>query len=159
MGQYGSLGYAVNSGWSYTQILGHFYGNTTAGNVGNPEITVILRAFDRKDTIVVQERGHMTTNAAPATTTFTALRAVQTGPNTFQVYSGPGCAGPWSLIHSGIAGPVVIQPQNRNDDRQEMLQACEPGGAIRWYRGELRAVQGLDGTPRTINALDMQNYL
>ncbi|MGH9223416.1 MAG: SpoIID/LytB domain-containing protein [Acidimicrobiales bacterium] len=157
MGQYGALGYAINAGWTYRQILAHYYGNTTVGDVGNPEVTVILRAFDRVDTIVVQERGRMTTNAANGT--YSALRAVKTGTNTYRVDSGPGCGGPWQTVRSSMAGPVVIQPQNRNDDRQDMLQACEPNGNMRWYRGELRSVEGLDGTSRTINALDMQNYL
>jgi len=157
MGQFGALGYAINAGWMYSRILGHYYSNTTSGNVGNPAITVILRAFDRVDTIVVQERGRMTTNAANGT--FTALRAVKTGTNTYRVDSGPGCGGPWTPVRSSMQGPVVIQPQNRNDDRQDMLQACEPRGNMRWYRGELRAVEGLDGTSRTVNAVDMQNYL
>jgi SpoIID/LytB domain protein len=157
MGQYGALGYALNFGWGYQQILGHYYGNTTVGHIGNPEVTVILRAFDRLDTIVTQERGRMVTNAADGT--FTALRAVMTGPNTFRVDSASSCGGPWTTIRSGMQGPVVIAPQNRNDDRQDMLQACEPNGNRRWYRGEMRAVEGLDGTSRTVNAVDMENYL
>src|SRR5665648_949641 len=40
MGQYGALGYAVDHGWGYRQILDHFYGGTAVGSVGNPEMTV-----------------------------------------------------------------------------------------------------------------------
>jgi len=157
MGQYGALGYALNHGWNHQQILGHYYANTAAGNIGNPEITVILRAFDDVDTLVTQERGRMVTNAADGT--FPALRAVMTGPDTFRVDSSSSCGGPWTTIRSGMQGPVVFAPQNRNDDREDMLQACEPNGNRRWYRGELRAVEGLDGTSRTVNVLEMQNYL
>jgi SpoIID/LytB domain protein len=157
MGQYGALGYAVDFGWSYRQILGQYYSNTSVGDVGNPEMTVILRAFDRVDTIVLQERGHMVTNAAGGT--FQSLRAVKTGSNTFRVDSAPDCGGPWTTIRSSMPGPVVIAPQNRNEDRQEMLQVCEPTGDRRWVRGELRGVEGLDGTSRTVNALDTQGYL
>ena len=32
MGQYGALGYAVDIGWTYDQILDHFYSNTTFGD-------------------------------------------------------------------------------------------------------------------------------
>ena len=42
MGQYGALGYAVDHGWSYGQILAHYYSNTTSGSIGNPEISVNL---------------------------------------------------------------------------------------------------------------------
>ncbi len=157
MGQWGALGYALDHGLTYRQILGHYYSNTTVGDIGNPEITVILRAFDRADTIVTQERGHLVTNAAGGT--FSALRAVKTGVNTFRVEAGPDCGGPWTTVNGAVQGPVVFAPQNRNEDRQEMLQACEPSGSRRWYRGEIRAVEGLDGTARTVNATDMEGYL
>ena len=157
MGQYGALGYAVNFGWSYRQILGHFYSNTAVGDIGNPDVTVILRANDQAFTVVQQERGHMTTNSGVGT--FNALRARRIGANQFQVDSAPSCAGPWTRIHDGLPGPVVFQPTIRNDDRQEMLQVCQPDGNRRWYRGDIRAVEGLDATQRTINAVDMQNYL
>jgi len=157
MGQYGALGYALNQGWTYRQILAHFYGNTSVGDIGNPDVTVILRANDQNVTVVQQERGHMSTNAGPGT--YNALRVRKTGQNQFQVDSGPTCAGPWTLIHNGLPGPVAIQPTVRNDDRQEMLQVCQPDGQRRWYRGDIRAVEGLDGTQRTVNAVDMQNYL
>jgi SpoIID/LytB domain protein len=157
MGQYGALGYAVNFGFAYRTILGQFYGNTSVGDIGNPEVTTILRANDQAFTVVQQERGHMTTNSAQGT--FTALRARKVGANLFQVDSAPGCAGPWTRIHDGLPGPVVFAPTQRNDDRQEMIQVCEPSGNRRWYRGEIRAVEGLDGTQRTINSTDMQSYL
>ena len=156
MGQYGALGYA-KAGWTASQILGHYYSNTGTADIGNPEMTVILSAFSGYDSVVAQERGHMTTNAAGGT--YHALRAVRIGINTFRVQSGPGCGGPWTTIRDSMNGPVVFQPQFRNDDRQEMLQGCEPGGARRWFRGDLRAVEGLDNTARTVNALDMQSYL
>ncbi|MEW6154633.1 MAG: SpoIID/LytB domain-containing protein [Actinomycetota bacterium] len=158
MGQYGALGYALNHGRDYRQILAHYYSNTVVGEVpAGSEMTVILRSFDRQDTLVAQERGQMTTNAAGGT--FSALRAVMIGPNRFRVDSGPTCAGPWTQVQADMAGPVVMAPVNRNDDRQDMLQACEPNGNRRWYRGEIRAVEGLDGTSRTINATDLQSYL
>jgi SpoIID/LytB domain protein len=157
MGQWGALGYALDAGWSYRQILAHYYSNTTVGEIGNPEMTVILRRFDRTDTVVFQELGHMTTNSAHGT--FSALRAVRIGTNLFRVDSAPGCGGPWTVIHTGHPGPVVFYPQVRNENRAEMIQACEPNGDRRWYRGEIRAVEGLDSTSRTVNALDMQGYL
>ncbi len=158
MGQYGALGYALDHGWNYREILAHFYSNTGVGEIGNPEVTVILRAFDERHTLVQQERGHMTTNAAGGT--FAALRARRTGENVFAVDSAPHCGGPWTEIRSGMSGPVVFRPQNRNEDRQEMLQVCEPDGEFRWVRGEIRAVERIGGfTQGTVNALDMQNYL
>ena len=40
MGQFGSLGYALK-GWSYEQILGHYYGGTKMGTVPDGDITVV----------------------------------------------------------------------------------------------------------------------
>src|SRR5579885_309249 len=33
MGQYGALGYSLNAGWDWTQILDHYYGGTTASTL------------------------------------------------------------------------------------------------------------------------------
>src|SRR5947209_7114786 len=96
----------------------------------------------------------MTTNSAFGT--FTALRAVKIGNNLFRVDSAPSCTGPWTVIHTGLPGPVVFAPQQRNDDPGEMIQTCSPNTR---YRGEIRALQGLDGTSRTINAVDLQGYV
>ena len=41
MGQWGAFGYA-KQGWTSTQILGHYYGGTTAGKVDNVDVSVIL---------------------------------------------------------------------------------------------------------------------
>ncbi|MFZ2511054.1 MAG: stage II sporulation protein SpoIID, partial [Gordonia sp. (in: high G+C Gram-positive bacteria)] len=41
MGQWGAYGYA-KKGWNADRILSHYYGNTTAGKVDNPDITVSL---------------------------------------------------------------------------------------------------------------------
>src|SRR3546814_15449001 len=46
MGQFGSFGYATGlagAPWSHTQILDHFYGGTTMGDIGNPLMMVHLK--------------------------------------------------------------------------------------------------------------------
>src|SRR5262245_44091058 len=51
MGQYGSLGYAVNQGWNHRQILEHYYPNTTAGSLpSGTAVQVDLTVFDGIDT-------------------------------------------------------------------------------------------------------------
>ena len=46
MGQYGALGYAVDYGWSYQQIVAHFYGGTSLqGGTPNSTIGVELTAL------------------------------------------------------------------------------------------------------------------
>src|SRR5665647_1891925 len=63
MGQYGALGYAVDHGWGYRQILDHFYGGTAVGSVGNPEMRVELLAMNGKPLVVTAPQIRVT-NAA-----------------------------------------------------------------------------------------------
>ena len=54
MGQYGAYGYALQ-GEAYSWILDHFYGYTTMGSVGSPNITVHLVELDGQGTITVKD--------------------------------------------------------------------------------------------------------
>ena len=158
MGQYGALGYALQ-GWSHERIVDHYYGGTRMGTLPEPEMTVELTRFTGADLIVIQERGHLTTNAAPGT--YSALRAVRTGTNRFRVDIGSDCGGGpagWQVLVPDMAGPVTFSPQVRNDDRTEMLQLCEPPATIRWLRGQLEAWDGA-GKARGVNRLGMEDYL
>ena len=55
MGQYGSLGYAIDEGWTRDQILDHFYGNTTSSVLNPQEMTIRLRGHDSSSTKVYVE--------------------------------------------------------------------------------------------------------
>lgn len=55
MGQYGSLGYAIDEGWTRDQILDHFYGNTTSSVLDPQEMTIRLRGHDASSTKVYVE--------------------------------------------------------------------------------------------------------
>ena len=153
MGQYGALGYALG-GWGYGAILDHFYGGTTTSTVSNVTMTVRLTRLDNLDTIAAQERGLGTVNGSG---NFTGLRAQLVGPNSFQVFTGPGCAGPWTALGGPMAGPVSFSSPNSGDDHTTMLQTCEAGGN-RWYRGDLLAVDSGSG-PRTVGRLDLDSYV
>ena len=160
MGQYGALGYAVDKGWNYRQILDHFYGGTSMGSFPNEIIGVRLTRFDNVDTIVTQEKGLMTSNAVGGT--HTALRAVRVGDNTFRIDSSSGCGGPWTTQNPSAIGPIYFTPpdQSANADRANLLQVCESNGT-RWLRGQVLAVQG-DGFPCrscTVNELPLESYV
>ena len=59
MGQWGAYGYASMYGWSYQQILEHYYGGTTLGTLPSPEtdITVHILEFDGHNTIASSDDG------------------------------------------------------------------------------------------------------
>src|SRR5437660_6417454 len=162
MGQYGALGYALQQGWKYSQILEHFYGGTQSQSTGNPAMTVRLTAFDGADTVVIQQQAHLTTPAGGGGGQYAALRAELIGPNQFRVDQGPGCQGPWTTLVTSTAGPVGFGPAvptaSGSADRTELLQACLPAGGTRWLRGTIQAVDGGSGQ-RTVNGLSMEEYL
>ncbi|MGH2687969.1 MAG: hypothetical protein ACRDKW_04060, partial [Actinomycetota bacterium] len=55
MGQYGSLGYALESGWAYERILDHFYGGTSFGQAPDQELLVHMVQGDGIDLLVTSE--------------------------------------------------------------------------------------------------------
>ena len=152
MGQWGSLGYAL-SGWSWGQILQHYYSNTTAGHIGNPGIRVRLLRLDNADTIVYDPSGTARYNGQGAASAY-LVRLV--GPNSFAVYKGNGCAGPWGAPIATIAGPVTISSLS-NDGVSSTLQTCEAAGN-RIYRNDIIAADSGVGQ-RTVNGVLMEFYL
>jgi hypothetical protein len=166
MGQYGALGYAIDHGWSYHQILDHFYGGTTTGHVSSSTtMTVDMTSRDGTDTIVVQERGELGTSpAVPVACTPGApcsVRIARTGPGHFRVYRGTACsggAGGWIVAADVAASAVTITSTvPPSETRQDMLQLCEATDT-RWLRGNLVAVD--TGTSQaTVNQLPIEAYV
>ncbi|MBI2169543.1 MAG: SpoIID/LytB domain-containing protein [Actinobacteria bacterium] len=146
MGQYGSLGYALDSGWTYSMILDHFYGGTASANIGNPEITVRLVAVDGQETVATSTGGLV----SAAGQTAAAIRVVQIGTNVYDVYTGPGCGGGWTLSAGSQTGPVNITAA------AGLVQVCATGRA---YRGYLQATRDSEGPQRTVNVVAMEDYL
>jgi SpoIID/LytB domain protein len=155
MGQYGSLGYAVDAGWSYEQILNHFYGGTSFGQVPDQELRVHMTQGDGLDLLVTSESPFSVAgNTIPAGQ---AVMVHRFGLGIFQLFSGPNCGGPWTPLATPPPGSVEVLPPSANpDSRQQMLQACFPEGN-RWLRGSLIAIDG--GVARTINKVNLEAYL
>jgi SpoIID/LytB domain protein len=155
MGQYGALGYAL-AGWTWPQILQHYYSNTTDGTIGNPGMFVRLLWLDNQYTIA----------QAPGNGFMTAGNGAQIGPNglngmmaqlisgnQFRVYYGGGCAGPWTQVPGTFTGPIKFAAGSADP----VLQACGSGIA-RSYRNDLIAHDSGSGQ-RTVNGVLMENYL
>ncbi|MEP9417366.1 SpoIID/LytB domain-containing protein [Gordonia sp. VNQ95] len=141
MGQYGAYGYAKR-GWSYQQILQHFYGNTTAGRPANPEIQVGLTNVSG---VSVHSDAGMRVGGQPVA----AGQAVSLAGNTANILSGCGGA----VIRSVPLTQPFVDPVNTAPNRpaNEFLKLCGSNAA---YRGSL----GLDGG-RVINKLNVDDYV
>lgn len=154
LGQWGSYGYAVDRGWSYRQILDHYYGGTRlAADAGNPEVSVELLASRGRDAIVTG-RGLVVDGTNPGAP---AVLFRRVAPGQFQVFTGPGCGGPWSswgpVRTSGTTARTTADPGNP----ENYLAVCE-GGQKRAYRGALSVLEGA-GRQALVNRVPINEYL
>lgn len=159
MGQWGALGYAVDHGWSAARILQHYYSNTTAGNVGNPEMTVELLALVGRP-LVVTGPG-LTVTSAGRTTSLGAgtasLRLTLSG-GAVVVERGTGCVSTWTRVSGTFAANDTRVASTAAPSRiDNLLRVCEATGE-RAYRGQLSVVNH-GGQQMTVNHLPTEDYL
>jgi len=159
MGQWGAYGYAVDRGWSWQQIVDHYYGGTQTSQAGaNVLQRVLMLGNVGRDLVVYQERGHLTTTAGAPQAGATAVRVQRLDDTRFQLFDGPGCGGPWTARALVTAAELEVVPTVRpTEDRAEMLQLCEAAGQ-RLLRGSLIAVH-TSGTIKTVNRVDTESML
>lgn len=158
LGQYGALGYAVDQGWSGGQILDHFYGGTTAGNVGDTQMTVRLTALDGDTSLSVTSTTAFWVGKGSTVYTIPAGQAAKldrTGSGwTLTVLAG--CGG------SQVGGPAPIPVQSDfsaqagpTSDARSLLTVCDTD---RGYRGGL-STQTSGGSTYLVNSLPTESYL
>ncbi|MFC0316204.1 SpoIID/LytB domain-containing protein [Gordonia phosphorivorans] len=136
MGQWGAYGYA-KQGWNADKILRHYYGNTTAGKVDNPDVTVSL-----------SERNSVNVRADAG---------AKVGGQTVAPGQAVRLSGGNATITDGCNGAVVktvpaqwVEPIHAGPNRpaNELLTFCDGGK----YRGALGF--GPDGVANKLNVDD-----
>jgi len=164
LGQYGALGYALDDGWTYEQILAHYYSNTTFGEpVDNNDILVWLTANDEQPLTV--------TSASPFTVAGhefaggEAARITLLGIDNFEISRAADCNGEFAVDASGVAGTpgrgdhpfveAVPSIAEQSDALEDLLVLC---GSNRAYRGTMRLVER-GGSSFFINRLPLESYL
>jgi len=115
MGQYGSLGYAVDEGWSRDAILDHYYGGTIPGVVPDVEIGIRLLGRDGRATTVMVADGVLAVAGEIGGWTAvegSAVRVTLTGDEDhYRVAVGSSCGGSFSDTGIVIESPVTrIRP-------------------------------------------------
>jgi SpoIID/LytB domain protein len=159
LGQYGALGYAVDQGWSGGQILDHFYGGTTEGNVGDGTgMTVRLTDLDNDRSLTV------TSSVAFWVGKGSTVYSVPGGQAARLVWTGSG----WNLdIYAGctgarVGGTAALPAQTDfsaqtgpTSDPRSVLTVCDTG---RGYRGGL-STQTSGGSTFLVNSLLTEDYL
>lgn len=178
LGQYGSYGYAKDDGWSWEQITGHFYGNTTLGSVPDTELDVLLKAYGTGWTIAFLESGTIATSldgelAGGPTPGRKAVAVQWLGGDSWQLYEGDSCTGmaggPFVDRGTFSAAEVVVTTTDpAPDERVELLGACEFSGATlrghRYVRGAIVAdsfatTSDPTARQRTMNRVLVESYL
>jgi len=156
MGQYGALGYAVDHGWSASQILGHYYGGTTlARDAGNPTVSIEITRQTGQVTRVAGTS--LTINGAATSARFLKLERLANGQ--LQSYTAPtSCAASttWTKDRVYPSG-VTIGARGSDADRANLVRLCGDGTDVA-YRGTLQAVVN-GGVQYTVNLVPVESYL
>ncbi len=165
MGQWGSLGYALGQdggagNYSYTQILDHYYGNTTLGTLGTApappslhggNVLVAMTQNNGGSLVAIADSGAVT---VPGGTTAAAVEMVPNASSTsFSIYTGPGCAGPWTGPIGGAVPTATTAAQNGGP-----IDLCEGGGNIEVH-GTLTALFNTTPSSRVVNTVPLEQYV
>jgi len=136
MSQYGAYGYAQH-GWTYAQILAHYYPGTKLGKTATTTIRVLLA--DRQKTLKIS-------STVPFTVTDGSGRAHTLAAGAFSFGTGlrlPVDGGP----ATGLTAPLTFTPGSAG-----------PLTLGRAYRGQI-TVDVVDGKLRAVNVLPLEQYL
>jgi SpoIID/LytB domain protein len=167
MGQWGSLGYAIGAdggagNLTYSQILTHYYGNTTLQALGTApappplhggNVIVAMTENNGDDLIATAASG--TLNATGVATPAAAVFFHLVGPgSTYQVFTSGGCAGQggWVLAAGAVTEPTATATNGGP------VELCQPGSSIELH-GSLTALANSAGAARTVNTLPLDQYV
>jgi len=118
MSQWGAYGWAVDRGWNATQILDHYYGNTTMADADTSgTIDVQLKGLDGVGTVgVVSYVGNVQWAGNVAPTMY--ANEVEPNTNKFDIWTAPAptCdpigVAPLTLLASAVPGPIEFTTDN-----------------------------------------------
>ncbi len=182
MSQYGSYGYATVYGWSWDQILNFYYGGATGNTLGSladpgQEMTTWLSAMNNAQTAVISDANTALFLQDPAPgRTWGSLVAREVANRVYRVWgtqerrcatAGADPASEGFTLIGDVQNVVSFTTTVGADPAaapSQLIGLCEPRTGttkfkIRYYRGEIRAVNNSRGENRTINAASIENYL
>ena len=179
MSQYGAYGWATN-GSTWTEILNFYYGGATGNTIGSlaepgQMMTTYLSAMNDKSTSVVADASNAVFLQDPTPgRLWTSLVAIETSQRVYRVWGSmerkcaittdPATEG-FTLIGDveTVASFTTTVGADPAAEATAVIGLCEPRttsrNKIRYYRGEIRAVNNSSGANRTINATNIESYL
>ena len=187
LSQWGALGYAVDFGWDWTQILSHYYGGTTRSTV-DPVTPVSIRLAGHDDLTrhsFVHASGKIAVVAtgatAAASTRWASIVVLETSAGVYRIWGRAALAAcptgvsatdydtpsnGWTLIHAGIVATAsnrigISTPEVNTSTATEsgLIGVCEVDSTITRYRGYLDLLDASDGGNRLVNVVGIDDYL
>lgn len=177
MSQWGSYGWATTQGWSWQQILSFYYPGLAQGPLADPnqEMSIHLSAMDNAQTAVVADASNALFLQDPVPgRAWTSLVAREVGDRVYRVWGSmerkcPSANDPAAEGFALIADVPTMASFATTTSKDPASAAnlsvglCEPRlngrNKVRYYRGEIRAVNNTRGQNRTINVLPIESYL
>ena len=177
MSQWGAFGWATTQGWSWQQILSFYYPGLAQGALADPgkEMSIHLSTMDNAQTAVVADASNALFVQDPVPgRAWTSLVAREIGDRVYRVWGSmerkcPSADDPAAEGFAVIADVPTVASFATTTSRDPAsagnlaVGLCEPRtngrNKIRYYRGEIRAVNNARGQNRTINALPLESYL
>ncbi|TSA51613.1 MAG: hypothetical protein D4R44_07630, partial [Actinobacteria bacterium] len=172
MSQYGAYGWAI-TGSTWDQILNFYYGGATGNTIGSladpaQQMTTYLSAMNDKATAVVADSSNAIFVQDPTPgRLWTSLVAIEISDRVYRVWGSmerkcavstdPATEG-FALIADvpTVASFTTTAGSDPAAGTTAVIGLCEPRTSsknkIRYYRGEIRAVNNSSGANRTINA-------
>jgi len=179
MSQYGAYGWAT-TGSTWDQILNFYYGGVTGNTIGSladpgQMMTTYLAAMNDKSTSVVADASNAVFLQDPIPgRLWTSLVAIEVSQRVYRVWGSmerkcaittdPATEG-FTLIGDveTVASFTTTVGTDPAAAATAVIGLCEPRttskNKIRYYRGEIRAVNNPSGANRTINATNIESYL
>jgi stage II sporulation protein D len=147
MSQWGAYGYARH-GWTYRQILSHYYTGVTFGTVANDPIRVLLA--DGQSTVRLSAAQAVTATAQSASQQLPAATPIVVSS------SGKGCVVKAGSTRVSLALPVVFASAG---GVLQLANANQNGAANLRYRGTLNVLRSGSGGLMVVNAVPLEDYI
>ena len=169
LSQWGAYGYAVDQGWTWAQILDHYYGGTVAGTSDVTMMTVRLMALDGSQTVVVHNAPALVIDGISGGPwrAVVARRVSASGYTVWARSDNAVCPGSsdtlvgWTQLTVNQAAVTVrtSTDTSASSNVADLAAVCTPTGTIRSYRGAIRAIADSNGASRTVNEVPTEQYL
>jgi SpoIID/LytB domain protein len=186
LSQVGAYGYATHFGWSWDQILAHYYGGTALGATDPNQILGVRLTANDDDpvTAVIEDAGLVGTSANGFASGFGSVAAVEFAPGHYRVYGLAGAVNcpaatttgefeapgsPWTIVAPDVPSVdfTVLGVDTATAPVASLLGVCERAGTdqfdggirARYYRGAIRAANGTQGENRTVNLVPIDRYV